>query len=120
MRANFTFSQLFDHVRKLRPKIAIVGKLDRANARRSGFHIRSQCECIMKQDFIDQFFLRLSACFYDQTQTASQALTRCHAFVHASLFGRLIELNDHCFFVFVIDERDWFCTQLGLMTQSGL
>ena len=49
---------------------------------------------MLKQNVVDQFFLRTFARFNDYAQTARQRLTRCHAFVHAGFFRGLIELND--------------------------
>src|SRR5207253_6222031 len=94
LRDNFTLTELFDRARKLRRQLSIIGKLDRANTRRGRFHIRRKREGIMKQNLVDQFFLRSSACFHDETWTSRQPLARGHAFAYAGVFRSLVKLND--------------------------
>ena len=80
-------------------------KLHGANAGSGIFHKRAKRKRVMKQNFLDRFFLRSCAHFDDDLQTARQGLAWCHSFANSGFFRSLVQLNDERFAFLFFDQR---------------
>src|SRR5215212_4776809 len=81
-----------------------VGKLYRRDPRRGVFNIRRQSSGKVKENVLQNFFLRTASHFDDERESSREALALRHSNPDAGFFCRRVELNDDRLLFLIVDQ----------------